>query len=108
MTEAGTEYPEEYVLSGLPFMLQGWNGRLYRTFETSDGVPIYRMDPYTLYYIFPIYGIDLKRVDGKWVIKRFIDNEGTYVLQKCRPASHPDPTPVGNWPYNSQISLIHN
>ena len=38
-------YPEKIRMSGLPFMLQGWNTEFVRTSEESDGCPVYYLEP---------------------------------------------------------------
>lgn len=57
--------PDRIRMSGLRFMLQGWNNEFTKTDETSDGFPVYRMPSYTLYGVIDIIGVRIKRVQGR-------------------------------------------
>lgn len=63
-------FPENINVSGFPFMLQGWNNSYYKTSEKSEGFPVYRLDPYILYWTIPIIGVNIKMIDGEWRIIR--------------------------------------
>jgi hypothetical protein len=97
-------------MSGLPFMLQGWNRVFYKTREVSDGAPVYRLDPYTLYWFFNIIGVSIKRVKNCWVMKRDCDYEGNYYGNKYRRNdvttnfNKADPTPLGSWSYGGKVT----
>lgn len=68
------EYPPEVQVSGLPFLLQGWNTTFTRVEgELSEGCPIYHLDGYTLYYLFPILSATIKKVGGSWRFLRDCD-----------------------------------
>jgi hypothetical protein len=57
-------YPDKLKVSGLPFFLHGWNNTYYKTKATSEGCPVYRLDPYVLYWLIPIVGVRLLKYKG--------------------------------------------
>ena len=63
-------FTDKVRVTGLPLLLKGWNGIYYKTDEISEGFPVYRLDPYMLYYIFPILGVKLAVYNGKWTLER--------------------------------------
>jgi hypothetical protein len=94
------EFPDEIHITGLPFMLQGWNNTYYKTGEKSDGCPIYHLDTYYLYYFIHIYGVKLYRRDGVWVMQRDHDTEP---LSINKYGEKPQPDPFGYWTYGAQV-----
>jgi hypothetical protein len=98
------EWPHSIRINGLPLLLSGWNSVLYRTNETSDGAPIYRLDAYTLYFFFPIIGIELKRVDGKWGLYR--DCDGPFLPLFLKQQGNPKDL-FGNW-NNYDMHVSHH
>ncbi len=64
------EWPEHIQMSGLPFMLQGWNNIYYKSEEMRNGFPVYCLDSYTLYYTIPIIGVKVFYNCDKWVLQR--------------------------------------
>jgi len=62
--------------------------------ENSDeGYPIYNMKPYTLYFMFDIFGATIKRVGGTWGFYRTdIDHDPIFVK-----AGAEQDSPVGSW-----------
>lgn len=104
------EWPDKIRMSGLPFMLQGWNRVFYKDrSETSDNVPIYRLDPYTLYCFFDIIGVSIKRCRGKWIMQRDCDlsTEDSFIKKKfVYDNRYPDPSPCGFWNYGGQVSEV--
>lgn len=77
-------WPKKIVVSGLPFMLQGWNNTYVRndllgvvidvSTKYSDDVPIYTLESYWLYGIIPIASVQILRVNGEWILRR-LDNK---------------------------------
>ena len=69
---AGVEkYPEKIKVSGLPFMLQGWNTTFVKCID--DGQVSYRLYGYTLYCFIPIIGVHITETNGKWHFTRECD-----------------------------------
>lgn len=68
------EYPTHIKVSGLPFMLQGWNCVFYKSEDVCNGKPVYRLDPYTLYWFIDIIGVSIKYSGGKWQFIRYCDD----------------------------------
>ena len=91
-----TDYPEAVLVSGFPFMLQGWNGVYQITNEKSDDVPVYRLNSYLLYWLIPIIAVTLRRVDGRWKIK-------SESMLKETVASNDEL--FGNWRHGCQINV---
>ena len=63
-------FTDKVRVTGLPLLLQGWNAIYYKTEDTSEGFPVYRLDPYVLYLIIPILGVNLVVMNGKWTFER--------------------------------------
>src|SRR5271157_238002 len=76
------DWPLQLKMSRLPFMLQGWNCTFYKTGGTSEGCPIYRLDPYTLYWTIPIIGVRILKVNGRWIINRDCDYSSDATVSK--------------------------
>jgi hypothetical protein len=81
-------------------MLQGWNNIYYRTHEESDACPVYRLEPYNLYYLIPIIGVKIFRKDGIWVFKRDCDGNETDIRKYGK---SPQGEPFGYWTYGATI-----
>jgi hypothetical protein len=95
------EYPPQVWFSGLPFFLQGWNTCFRRTTITSNGAPVYRLDPYVLYGAIPILGVDLRRGEaGGWAFYRHCDDGPQPLFPKADGIDHP----VGEWYYSSRVT----
>jgi len=91
------DWPIQIRVSGLPFMLQGWNSvytradffqeivsvdvmgpPLYFPLSSSDNAPIYILEAYWLYRIIPITAVKIVRVNGEWQLCRMRDYEIFY------------------------------
>lgn len=88
-------FPEKIRVTGLPFMLQGWNNVYHLTAEISDGCPVYRLNPYTLYLFIDIIGVRILRIDGVWCMQRDCDDHPMYSIKKYGDKNQPDP--FGYW-----------
>lgn len=88
------EFPTKIKMSGLPFMLQGWNNTYYITNQTSDGCPVYKLAPYNLYYMIGIIGTRILRIDGIWRIQRDCDSAPTDIYKY---GAKPQGDPFGHW-----------
>lgn len=87
-------FPNKIRVSGLPFMLQGWNNVYIKTGEMSDDCPVYKLDSYTLYGVFPIIGVSIFRRNGIWVMQRECDG---YPNGIHKYGESPQPDPFGYW-----------
>ncbi len=94
------EWPKKIKMSGLPFMLQGWNCEFYLTSETSDNAPVYRLDPYALYWMIPIIGVKILKYNGNWVLQRDCDDAEFSFIQKVSTGSD---YPWGTWSYGAHV-----
>jgi len=63
------EYPNMIKISGLPFMLQGWNATFVKK-KDKTGRIIYRLEPYVLYHIIPIVGVTISKQDNYWIFTK--------------------------------------
>jgi len=63
-------FTDKVRVYGLPLFLKGWNALFYKTDEISEGSPVYRLDPYMLYYVIAIVGVKLIFRNGKWSLVR--------------------------------------
>jgi hypothetical protein len=66
-------FPNRIKVSGLPFMLQGWNNIYTKIDQMTDDCPIYELQSYLLYGLFPIIGTIIYRKDGIWQMQRECD-----------------------------------
>lgn len=96
-------YPNHIRVSGLPFMLQGWNNIYVKTDRLSEGAPVYELAPYTLYGCIPIIGTRIFKTDGKWRLQRMCDFEPVFTN-----LSEVTSTPLGAWfeTYNERLCTI--
>ena len=53
------------LVSGLPFHLSGWNTYFKRINENQ-----YYCESYLMYYIYPIQGAYIEKVNDKWKLRR--------------------------------------
>uniref|UniRef100_A0A6C0ADT5 Uncharacterized protein n=1 Tax=viral metagenome TaxID=1070528 RepID=A0A6C0ADT5_9ZZZZ len=66
--------PECIYVSGFPFFFQGWNGKYKRTNIIKNNFPTYRLEPYKLYFLIDIIGVEIyKGEDKKWFFQRDCD-----------------------------------
>ena len=98
------DFPNKIKMSGLPFVLQGWNTTFSKTKDLSDGAPIYRLEPYSLYFTIPIIGGSVKKVNGKWIFVRDYDFGVNSGLEKVSPGNC---FPFGEWSYGAKIVPIY-
>jgi hypothetical protein len=95
---------EKIYLSGLPFTLQGWNN-VYTKNETNNNT--YHLAPYTLYYLFPILGTTISKINGRWELTRDCDyrysNDATMDIYKL---GKDQDTPFGDWTYGVKVKKI--
>jgi len=96
-------WPQQIRMSGLPFMLQGWNNVYYKTSDISDGCPVYRLDSYNLYWLISIIGVRIMRIDGVWVIWRNGDY-GPIDIKKY--GQSPQPDPFGSWSNGAKVKAV--
>lgn len=87
-------FPTQIRVSGLPFMLQGWNNTYRSTSMTTDECPIYRLDSYRLYGLIPIIGVTIFRKNGVWMLQRDGDFCPTDIMKY---GAGPQPDPFGYW-----------
>lgn len=60
-------YPLCLKVTGFHFLFLGFNGLYYRTNESVNGSPVYKMPPYVLYNLIPIRPVNLyKNEKGYW------------------------------------------
>lgn len=93
-------FPNRIRVKGLPFMLQGWNSTYYKTTDTSDGCPVYRLDEYALYWTIQIAAVIIYRENGVWRLRR-VDCEWTGDIKKY--GQTPQGDPFGYWSSNMQV-----
>lgn len=96
-------FPEKIKMSGLPFMLQGWNNVFHKTNETSEECPIYELKMYVLYGTIDIIGMYIYKQNGIWRARRACDE---YSLFEKLGFDQSDP--FGNWGLNGYVSSISN
>jgi len=95
-------YPEHIQVFGLPFMLQGWNNTYVLEGLDENKFPIYYLAPYTLYCLFPIIGVRIKRNNGDWVLQRDCDPYPTGISKQK--GNNEVDTPFGNWTYGATVT----
>jgi len=68
-------YPDHIRVTGLPFMLQGWNCVFYKQEPKKDqDYPVYCLDSYTLYWLIDIIGVEIANPTGnEWLFYRVCD-----------------------------------
>ena len=96
-------YPQSVRVSGFPFILQGWNG-VYNKIGTNlhNGMPIYRLEPYVLYWFFPIVGATLSTGDSSpfsswhWDSDNGVSSGGAVSMNL-----------FGDWPFFFGIHVSH-
>lgn len=96
-------YPDKIKMTGLPFMLQGWNCVFHRVAGGrvgEDNTPVYRLEEYTLYFLIPIIGVEIRKEGGKWKFFRDCDY-GSPSFQKLGDHS----TPIGTWTNGKVINV---
>ena len=95
------DYPETIRMSGLPFLLRGWNADYSRRKTLSDGVPTYRLESY-VHYIVPIVGATIMRIGGVWT---FVPDNASYTtLEKMSVGSA---LPCGKWSYGAVVMPVY-
>lgn len=94
------DFSPQIKVSGLPFMLQGWNTTFNRTDKLSENAPVYKLDRYNLYWMISIIGAIIYKLNGKWVFRRNCDRDPIFVKSD----KDGQLTPYGKWeciePYN--------
>lgn len=71
------EYPDKIKVTGLPFMLQGWNTTFDKK-KNDDGEVVYCLNSYILYFFIPIIGVTISKHDDEWRFTRNCD-EGPFI-----------------------------
>lgn len=71
------DFPEKIKISGLPFMLQGWDTVFIRCVDDTGKV-YYKLDNYTLYFVIDIIGVRIEKKDNKWCFIRECDYAPLY------------------------------
>lgn len=87
-------YPDEIRVSGLPFYLRGWNRTFKRTEEMSEGTPVYRLEPYTIFLVIRVLGVSIRKFSGRWYLMRDCDGEAYSNIYKD---SRDQIYPFGQW-----------
>lgn len=80
------------TVSGLPFMLQGWNKKFL---GYSDGS--YRLSSYSFYGVLSIIGVKIIKRGGVWVM---IDEYGKIQITKT---GSDQTSPVGKWSQSAKV-----
>jgi hypothetical protein len=70
------DYPQKIKVSGLPFMLQGWNNIFTKT---DSDEPVYRLNEYTLYGLIPIAPAIIYKLKDRWILRREDDFLGHWI-----------------------------
>ncbi len=91
-------FPEYISVSGLPFMLQGWNAKYKKTIGIRDGCPVYRLEPYRYLLVLDIIGINLYRANGKWIL----ESDYNYI-PSVKYGLTPQSDPFGFWSNNVMV-----
>jgi hypothetical protein len=96
----GINYPEYICITGLPFMLQGWNSSLHRSYEVIEDCPVYKMPSYYLHGIIPIIGISIQKHEGAWTLWRQCDSYPTEYVK----LGENQYLPTGSWSAGMKVS----
>lgn len=99
-----SNFPSKIKVSGLPFLLQGWNSTYYKSSEVNDGCPVYCLDEYTLYWAIPIIGVKLYRDNGVWVLKR---NGDPFPGDIKKYGVSPQGDPFGHWSHGMYVKPLN-
>ena len=105
------DVPRRIRVSGLPFMLQGWN-TVYDRIDDIGGHPAYRLRPYTLYRLFPIIGCTIHFSPSRktWIMERDCDaGWNDYVMARVSEWDYEndytcDECPCGVWEYGAMVT----
>jgi hypothetical protein len=95
------DWPATIKISGLPLFLCGWNTVFTITDQTSNGLPVYHMRGYTLYWFFRILSARILNVKGQWFLQRDCDEDGTYILHKSVGCQL---SPIGFWSHDAIVT----
>ena len=71
---SATLLPTTVYVSGMPFMLQGWNGEFNRYSNKSE----FLRPGYTLYGMIPIVGTFIYFRNGRWCFQRACDSSALF------------------------------
>ena len=96
-------YPNKIKISGLPSTLQGWNTTFYKTQEVSEGCPVYKLDPYILYFFVPIIGVTIYRLNGQWTMKRESDS---FPMNIIKISNQDQSSPIGEWTFGAEVASV--
>jgi len=100
--QRANEWPERVRISGMPFLLQGWNTVLQRGAFSDQGYPVYSVESYELYGLFSIAGMKLEFTDNKgWELMPYNTHPNFY-KNGCNEIK--DVNPLGSWSYGFCIS----
>lgn len=91
--------PSKLRMSGLPFMLSGWNGE-YDLVEPSSLFGVYRREPHTKWYFFTIIGVSIHLFKGYWCLFRDCDNGAPTDIRKL---GDDQDSPIGIWTYGARL-----
>jgi hypothetical protein len=95
-----TSWPNSIKVTGLPFMLQGWNNVYYRIpSKLIEDAPVYRLEAYTLYYVFPIIAVEIYKTKKGWALARDCDCYPSFLKE--------DSNLFGKW-YDNNFDLTFN
>lgn len=103
------DWPDEIQMSGLPWMLSGYNTKLVKSNRTFEECPEYVLAPYNMYYIIPIIGLRIAKSNGQWIARHYDPDvarygEGYYVLAKRQHQSQD--TPFGEWTDGGRVQRV--
>ena len=59
--------PEGIKISGLSFFYQGWNNTYKKQSYKYNGKPVYKLDAYNLYGLFPVYEAEISYTGYEWI-----------------------------------------
>lgn len=97
------KFPEKIKLSGLPFVLQGWNNVFRKTSEIIEDAPVYTLDMYVLYGTIEIIGLTIYKNGGMWCARRNTDDYSLFEKE-----GDDQDTPFGKWGLNGYVSQVSN
>jgi hypothetical protein len=103
VASAKKNFPETVRVSGMPFMLQGWNGVYEWTGTMSNDAPVYRLPWHVLFRLIDIIGVQLQKDEnGVWKLWRDCDPGPLHELKKN--GHDQGISPCGDWTMGVRVS----
>ena len=84
------QWPGAIKVTGLPFLLQGWNNIFVAKYsEKNSDIPEYVLQPYTLYSVIDIFGVTISwnEEKEKWQFTRHGDCSPLFYSGKATPST---------------------